>query len=101
MIHYNKTVDIERFTEVDGEKNYTPFISGLAVYIEPLEEDVALTFEWQGSYEVFRLMTSNTTLEIGDKVIEWSEVYKIRGKRVFDSLIGTHIECIIQSQYDD
>lgn len=98
---HNVTIDVKRFERLDGESNYSTIISALPAYIEPINEEIGITYEWQGAYEVFRLISSNTSIETGDLIIEGSTTYKVLGKRVFNSLVGSHLEAVIQANYDD
>lgn len=100
MITTNATVNIQRFVETAWEKNYSTVHSGVSVYIEPIDEELSVTFEGQAAYETFRLMSYNTDILEGDGIVEGAINYKVKGSRVFNSIVWTHVEAIIQKEYD-
>lgn len=96
----NATISIAKFVDVDGKKNFWTPVTWIAAYIEPIDEEVAITYEGQGAYENFRLLTWDMTIAVGDKINDGSRDYIVLGKRSFKSMVWSHTEAILQSKFD-
>ena len=97
----NNRVTIDRLEEASGEKTYADEVdTSIAVYIEPYEDEIALWFDGQWAYNVFR-MFSDTEIIQGDKLTDKDDVvYKVKWVRYYNSIVWNHYEATIQSIYD-
>lgn len=102
MILTNKTISIKRLTEVDWKKSYwSPIHTDVWVYIQPLSEEVIVNDENVSAYDWFKIMCSHKDLIIWDKITDNDWVlYKVKWVKIFDTIIDTHLEWIIVTQYD-
>ena len=99
---YN-SIEIQRLVEdVSWKKSYqTTIANNIKCYIEPLSEDVSIWIDWIWAYEWHKLFSTYTDIIIWDKIIDkdWTE-YKVKWIKKFNSIVGKHIEAIIQTKYD-
>ena len=98
----NSTISISRLVETAGEKTYTQTVaSGIGCYIEPADDTIAVAFDGEGAFEVFALFSDYMDITQADKITDQdSNVYRVKGLKKFDSIVGAHIEAIIQKVYD-
>lgn len=101
MILNNKEISITRFTTTNGKTTYTDVIdTTIGAYIQPLSDDVLVWEDWMSAYEWFLLMTSFLDIKVWDKINDWTDTYKVKWVKLFDTIIDTHIEAVIQKKYD-
>jgi hypothetical protein len=97
----NNTILIKRLRELSWEKTFSKTVDYIDCYIEPIQDDVWVMIDWQGAFNVFKLYSDFTDIIIGDKLTDKCWVnYKVKWVKLYNSIVGTHIECLIQSVYD-
>jgi len=96
----NNIITVKRWDEVSWESSYIDLITGLSCYIEPADFEVASNVDGESTSDVFNLFSDNTNIIIWDKIIDkdWND-YKVKWTKVFDDLLGTHIEAVILKTY--
>lgn len=98
----NKTVTIMRFDTVSGETSYDVTVATwLQLYIEPLDDTIWATVDWQWAFDVQKMFTDFIDVQVSDKIIDqnWEE-YIVKWVKHYDSLVWQHLECIVQQEYD-
>jgi len=96
----NNTITVQRWTEVSWESSYANLTTGLSCYIEPADFEVAANVDGESISDIFNLFADNTNIIIWDKIIDkdWND-YKVKGTKVFDDFLWTHIEATILKTY--
>ena len=97
----NDTITVKRWTEVSGESSYTNLTTGLSCYIEPAEYEVAVNTDGENFSEVYNLFCDNINILVWDRVVDKnSNEYTVKGTKIFNDIIGQHIEAIILKVFD-
>lgn len=98
----NHTVTIERLLDTSWEKDYdTVVVSWLWLYIEPLDDTIWVTIDWEWAFDVQKVFTDFQDIQVSDKITDenW-EIYIVKWVKKYISLVWEHLEIIVQSEYD-
>ena len=97
----NETITIKRWVETSGESAYVELITSLSCYIEPADFDTFANVDGADIADVFNLLCDNTNIIVWDRIIDsaWLK-YTVKGTKLFNSIIWTHIEATLLRKYD-
>ena len=98
----NNVITIKRLVESVWEKTYSQTVaSWINVYIEPISDKIGVAMDGQGAFNTFKLFSTYTNIVVWDKITDKNNIsYKVNWVKLFTSIVGTDIECLINSEYD-
>lgn len=99
----NRTISVSRLVASGEKRNFSTIITGLQVYINQSSEEQIGGYDGQPSFYGYKMLTegNHTTIDIGDRVTsDDGKSYDIRGKSVFDSMVGKHHQYLLTEAID-
>lgn len=96
----NEQIDLYKFQNNSGKKDFVLDTEGLSVYISPLGDEYRAMNNIDGSLEAYKLFCRTDVIEAGDKIQtdSWDE-YKVKKVSKNKWVINYHSALIVE-QYD-
>lgn len=98
----NHTISISSLS-TGTKRTWSEVESGVAVYINQIQEDLVTWYDGSGSFTAYRMMTdgNHETIAIGDRVTdENGNIYEVRAKSISDDIMGVHHQYILIIKYE-
>lgn len=86
-----------------AKRTWSVSSTGVAVYINQIQEDLVQWYDGAGSFTAYRMMTdgTHTTIDVGDRITdENNNIYEVRAKSISDDIMGVHHQYILIIKYD-
>lgn len=96
--YFDLTVNTERLTAISGtdSEDWQANLTDVACQIQPLEDSPGSDLD--GSYgKDFLMFCNEVDIIEGDKIVNGSDEYIVKGKRIYDFVGESHLELIIRS----